>query len=75
MLRQSGRVQTHLRGRLAEIHMLTEGCSRKGEAKDGPQASSLRICERERLEKKCRNVWFRTVVNGVEEVRLEDGWG
>ena len=55
--------------------MLTEGCAGKGEAKDGPQASSLRICERERLEKKCRNVWFRTVVNGVEEVRLEDGWG
>ena len=51
--------QIHLRGRLAEVHdMFSEGCERKGDTKDGPQASSLSICEQERLEKKCRGRLF-----------------
>lgn len=41
-MRERGGVQIRLRGRLAEVHdTFSEGYERKGDAKDGPQASSL----------------------------------
>ena len=65
-----------MQGRLdAVCGMLAEGCGRKGDVQAGPGSSALSRCglggTGEEMPEK-RSVCFRTLANGVEEMRLED---